>query len=254
MNIEEINRIAWNTEVERGNYWSRVVDSNEIENARRGFSLITITPTKNVPFDWIKAVKAKKVLLLAGAGGQQTPILSAYGANVTTVDQSEGQLEQDKRALDKYGLNAELIHADIKNTGLLSNSFDYIINPVSLNFVEDILAVYQEVHRVIKADGIFIFSIANPIIYTFDRKVQNKRLKIKYTLPFSDVKSLSMKQIEKKIAKRDTLEFSHTLDLIIGGLLHTGFVIDDFYSDSASSEPTDSFVYDSFMAFKARKI
>ena len=47
------------------------------------------------------------------------------------------------------------------------------------------------------------------------------------------------------------MEFSHTLDSIIGGLTRAGFVIDGFYSDDSGSELTDSFVCDSQLAFKA---
>ncbi len=254
MDIEDINRIAWNEEVKRGNYWSRIVDEQEIRKAKEGKPCIMITPEKNVPFEWIKDSKGKKVLLLASGGGQQTPIMSAYGCDVTTVDQSEGQLEQDKIALDRYKLKANLVKADIRKTGLDPDFFDYVINPVSLNFIDDIISAYKEVHKVLKRNGFFIFGIANPILYTFDDKCQEKKLKMKYTLPFSDLKSLSKRTLDKRIKRKDTIEFSHTLDSIIGGLLHTGFVIEDFYSDKADSEPTDSFVYDSFLAFKARRI
>ena len=254
MDTEDVNRIAWNEEVKRGNYWSRIVKEEEIERAKEGCPSITITPDRFVPSSWLEGAKGKKVLLLAGAGGQQTPIMSAFGSIVTTVDQSERQLEQDRIALERYSLKAELKKADIRATGLEDASFDYVINPVSLNFIEDILSAYKEIHRVLKKDGLFLFGIANPILYTFDDRCQERKLKIKYTLPFSDLKSLSKRTLEKRIRKKDTIEFSHTLETIIGGLLHTGFVIEDFYSDKADSEPTDSFVYDSFLAFKARRI
>lgn len=251
--MADINRIAWNEEVKRGNYWSRIAKPEEIESARNGNPEIMITPDSFIPFSWIEGTKGKKILLLAGSGGQQTPIMSAYGADVTTVDQSDGQLGQDTIALERYGLKAELIQADIRQTGLLSQSFDYVINPVSLNFIENLTPAYEEVYRVLKPNGLFLFGIANPILYTFDEKCQERKLKIKFTLPYSDTTSLSKKELKKRIQKKDTIEFSHTLDTIIGGLLHSGFIIEDFYSDRAASEPTDSFVYDSYLAFKARK-
>lgn len=253
MNIEDINRIAWDEESRSGNYWSRIATEDEIKDALQGNPMITVTPSRSVPLDWIRDTKGNKTLLLAGAGGQQTPILAAYGSLVTTVDQSEGQLNRDKTALEKYNLKAELIQEDIRTTGLAPESFDFALNPVSLNFIDDIKAVYDEAHRVLKKDGIFIFGIANPILYAFDDKCQERKLKIKYTLPFSDTGSLSKKELERRVREKDTLEFSHTLDSIIGGLLHSGFIIEDFYSDKSLSEPTDSFVHDSFMAFKARR-
>ena len=252
--IEHINRLAWNEEVLRGNYWSRIVDPEEIEKSKAGTPEIMVTPDAFVPLDWIKDSKNKKVLLLASGGGQQTPIMAAFGCDVTTVDQSEGQLGQDKIALERYNLDAELIRADVRETGLITESFDYIINPVSFNFIEKLQPAYDEVYRLLKKDGIFIYGIANPILYTFDERIQERKLKIKYTLPYSDTTSLSKRELQKRIDRKDTIEFSHTLDEIIGGLLKTGFVIEDFYSDKAASEPTDSFVHDSYLAFKARKV
>lgn len=252
--VANINRLAWNEEVLRGNYWSRIATEDEIRKAQNGNPEIMITPDSFVPITWIEDSKDKRVLLLAGAGGQQTPIMAAFGSDVTTVDQSEGQLNQDRIALERYGLKADLIQADIRKTGLQSDAFDLIINPVSLNFIEDVMPAYREVHRILKKGGCFLFGIANPILYAFDERCQERRLKIKYTLPYSDTTSLSEKQLAKRIKTKDTIEFSHTLDSIIGGLLKTGFVIEDFYSDRAASEPTDSFVHDSYLAFKARKI
>ena len=45
-----------------------------------------------------------RVLCLASGGGQQGPILSAAGANVTVFDASEKQLLQDWMVADRDGL------------------------------------------------------------------------------------------------------------------------------------------------------
>lgn len=247
------NRDAWNCEVGNNNYWTRIVDEKSIQDARDGNISITVTPSKPIPYSWIEELKGKQILNLAGGGGQQTPLLSAWGAEITTLDLSDMQLEQDRKALEKYGLKANLIQGDMKILPFENDYFDGVINPQSLNFIDDIEAVFKEVHRVLKKDGIYIFGLANPILYIFDEKVQEKKLKIKYTLPFSDTVSLSKKELEKRLRKKDTIEFSHTLDSIIGGVLNSGFVLEGFFSDKALSEPTDSFIYDSHLAFKARK-
>ena len=133
-------------------------------------------------------------------------------------------------------------------------SFDHIVNPCSLNFIEDLDKVYSEFHRVLRKGGSLIFGISNPILYIFDDKKIEKKLKVKYTLPFSDTSSLSPKELEKRLKEQDTVEFSHTLSSIISNLLSKGFVIDGFFSDGSGFEPLDSFVSDSYLAFKATKI
>ncbi|MCQ2411694.1 MAG: class I SAM-dependent methyltransferase [Sphaerochaetaceae bacterium] len=253
MNIYETNGKAWNEEVLRHNYWTLMVGPEAIQNAKQGKPEIWVTPFKLVPMPWIEDLKGKDVLLACGAGGQQTPLLAAYGCHVTTLDISEGQLDQDRKALDKYSLEASLVNANILDMPFEDKSFDAVIIPQALNFIDDIEAAYRQVHRVLKDNGKLLFGIANPAIYMFDDRIQDRKLKIRYTIPFSDTTSLSQKELQKRLAKQDTVEFSHTLESIMGGLLAAGFTIDGYYSDDCGSELTDSFVHDSYMAFKARK-
>lgn len=253
MNIEEANSLAWDKEEKTGSAWSRMAGDAEIRKAREGVPGIRITTNKNIPPFWYEKLKGKKVLVLCGGGGQQTPLLSAYGADVTTVDISPMQIEADRKALEYYSLKAETIVGSVLSLPFEDDSFDAVLNPVSLNFVDDLKKAYTEITRVLKKGGYFMMGIANPILYIFDEKKQERKLVVKYTLPFSSTRSLSKKELEKREKKHDTLEFSHTLDDILGSLLRKGFTLLDFFSDSALSEPTDSFVHDSFLAFLFQK-
>lgn len=254
MDIYEANSMAWDEEVRRENYWTRPVSDFSIEKARIGKPDIWITPFKMVPQDWLDPIRGKKVLNLCGGGGQQTPTLAAFGCDVTTVDNSASQIEQDKLALANYSLKANLIKGNALDIDFPDHSFDYVIMPQALNFIDDIMKMYCLVRKVIIDGGHFLFGTANPILYTFDEKVQEKRLKMKYTIPFADTVSLSQKELERRLAKKDTVEFSHTLESVLGGLIESGFVIDGFYTDDCGSEPTDSFVHDSHLAIKAKAI
>ncbi|MBP5163578.1 MAG: class I SAM-dependent methyltransferase [Spirochaetales bacterium] len=251
MDICEANRKAWNNESERRNYWTLMVSGERISAAKQGKPGIWVTPFKEVPLSWIEDLKGRSVLLACGGGGQQTPVLAAYGCNVTTIDISDAQIEQDRASLDRYGLEANLIRGNVLEMPFEDESFDAVIMPQAMNFIEDLGLLYSQIHRVLKEGGRFIFGTANPVIYTFDEKVQEHRLRMKYTIPFSHTRSFSEKELERRVQNNDTLEFSHTLDSIIGGLTKAGFVIDGFYSDDSGSELTDSFVCDSQLAFKA---
>ena len=251
MNICEANRKAWNNEAENRNYWTLMVSEERIDAAKHGNPGIWVTPFKEVPLPWIEDLKGKEVLLACGGGGQQTPVLASYGCKVTTIDISDAQIEQDRAALAKYNLSANLVRGNVLDMPFEDKSFDAVIMPQAMNFIEDIGLLYNQVHRVLKEGGRFIFGTANPVIYTFDEKVQERRLRMKYTIPFSHTRSFSQKDLEKRVQDNDTLEFSHTLESIIGGLTKEGFVIDGYYSDDSGSELTDSFVCDSHMAFKA---
>ena len=251
MDIYEANRKAWNNEVEKHNFWTLPISEAQIENARNGNPEIWVTPFKTVPLSWIEDLKGENVLLACSGGGQQTPVLAAFGANVTTLDISDNQLQQDRTTLQKYGLNAHLVRANVLDMPLPDHSFKAVIMPQAMNFIDDPDKLYSEVKRVLVPGGTFIFGTANPILYAFDERIQERKLKIRYTIPFSHTKSLSPKALASRIEKADTLEFSHTLDTILGLLTEKGFSITGFYTDSAGSEPTDSFVHDSHLAVRA---
>ncbi len=67
---------------------------------------------KDVPKDWFPPVKGLKILCLASGGGQQGPILAAAGADVTVLDNSEKQLNQDRMVAERDGLT---IHCQRKH-------------------------------------------------------------------------------------------------------------------------------------------
>ena len=68
---------------------------------------------------------------------------------------------------------------------------------------------------------------SNPINYVYDLELldRERRLEVKYKLPYSDAQSLSDEALEAYLAKGWPLEFSHTLDDQIGGRLAAGFLI-----------------------------
>ncbi len=251
MDERKANSEAWDWEAENGSCWAEMAEEREIKAAREGKPNVRITIEKSVPESWYRPLKGKKVLLLASAGGQQTAILAAFGATVTSLDISRKMIELDRKALEHYGLEGNCILGDMTDLSQFEKeSFFAIVNPVSLNFVEDIKKVFAEEYRVLEKGGRLMFGIANPALYLFDDRLLEKgKMKIRYTLPFSDTKSLSKKELEKRLKHHDTVEFSHTLESIIGGVTEAGFSIKGFFSDSSSFEPIDSFLFDSYLAF-----
>ena len=256
MDAADANSKAWDMESRTGSAWARIAGEDEIAEARAGKPRIRVTVERDVPQKWLEPLKGSHVLVLGGAGGQQTPMLAAYGCQTECVDISPGMLDKDREALERYGLEAKLHRMSMDDLSPFPDaSFDAIISPVSLNFLPDISKVYGEAARVLRIGGSYIFGIANPALYLFDDALLAKgRMKVKYTLPFSDEVSLSRKELERRISKGDTVEYSHTLDSIIGGLVDHGFAITGFFSDVSSFEPIDSFLHDCYIAIRAIRV
>jgi ubiquinone/menaquinone biosynthesis C-methylase UbiE len=248
------NANAWDFENNHNNFWTVSANEKQIEEAKKGILNMYLTPIKFIKPEWVKNVKGLKILALACGGGQQSILLAAAGADVTVLDISEKQIESDIITAKKNNLNVKTFVGDMQDLSIFKDeSFDMIYNPTSTCFISDVQTTYNECYRVLKRGGTFLTSATNPILYLFDEKKKGN-LKIKYTIPYSDLKSLSKTNVEKMIKKHDTIEFSHTWDILLGGLFKAGFIVDDMYTDYSGLEILDSFIHDCYFALHAKKL
>jgi len=193
VDIRAYNRTAWNREVERGNQWTVPVSEAAIAAARRGEWEILLTPSKPVPRAWFPDLEGIDVLCLASGGGQQGPILAAAGAEVTVLDNSPKQLEQDRRVAERHALSITTFEGDMADLAMFpGQSFDLIVHPVSNCFVPAVRPVWAEAFRVLRREGVLLAGFNNPVIYLFDYDLADRTgiLQVKYALPYSDLTSL----------------------------------------------------------------
>ena len=254
--IAEYNRAAWNGLVAKGDRWTVPVSPEEIQRAKSGDVRIVLTPTKLVPTDWLMPLKGKDVLCLAGGGGQQAPLLAAAGANVTTLDNSPRQLEQDQLVAKREGLSIRSVLGRMDDLSELDDeSFDLIVHPCSNCFTPNVNPVWQEAFRVTRLGGTLIAGFGNPIRFLFDDMESEKgHLVVRYRIPYSDLTDLDQVIREKYEADGEPLAFGHSLDDQIGGQLRAGFSLAGFYEDkwTAEKDPLSNFI-ESYMATRAVK-
>jgi SAM-dependent methyltransferase len=233
MNVLDYNREAWNRQVESGNPWTIPVTSEQIAAARRGEWSVVLTENKPVPREWFPPPAGCDVLCLASGGGQQGPILSAAGANVTVFDNSPRQLERDRSVAERDGLALKTAQGDMADLSRFADeSFDLVFHPVSNVFAPDVRPVWREAFRVLRRGGVLLAGFNNPAFYIFDWKLAEAGiLQVRHALPYSDLHSLSDEERQKIIDEGAPLEFSHTLSDQIGGQLEAGFTITGFYED-----------------------
>ena len=133
MDIIEYNQKSWDKAVDEGSVWTVPVSADEIAAARRGEWEIVLTPEKAVPQAWFPDdLAGVDVLCLAGAGGQQGPILAAAGARVTVFDNSPRQLAQDQLVANREGLEIATVQGDMaKLDAFADQRFDLIFHPCS---------------------------------------------------------------------------------------------------------------------------
>ena len=262
MNYLKVNKKFWNKWSEERGPWSQRCSKKLIQKAKSGKVEFG---GKIAPKDWFpKNWKELDVLGLAAAGGQQMPIIAATGANVTSFDFSKEQLKRDLEVCEEEGLKIKTQKGEMENLSIFADkSFDFVLNPVSTCYTKNVRKVYKEVYRVLRPSGIFITQFLNPVFYSLNEVYDDekaKEMKLVNTIPYSDVKTCSKKEIQKVIKDSDSLEFGHSLTDLIGGQTSLGFKITGFYEfkwkdlgkEEEFTRPIDS-ILPSFIATKALK-
>jgi len=255
MNLLEHNRLAWNKEVKKGNVWTIPVEKDELDEAAKGIFVIILTPHKPVPKNWLGDVKGKRILCLASGGGQQGPILAAAGAHVTVFDNSDEQLKKDEEAAKEHYLEIKTVRGNMQDLSCFADeTFDMIIHPVSNCFIDDVLPVWRESYRVLKEKGSLLSGFVNPIRYMLDWEQVDatERCELRYSVPYSDLQSLSPNMKEKYAQENTPFEFGHTLTAQIQGQLEAGFILAGLYEDKGK-EIVDQFT-DTFIVTRAIKV
>jgi len=211
------NRQLWEEEVRKGcSYTIPWLDLDLMLLRQYIDGQIAILPeplTCLFPASIFAGVAGKRVLCLAGGGGQQSAVFSLLGAHVTVVDLAEGQLAGDRKAAVHYGYEVATVQADMRDLSCLADqTFDLVYQPNSLAYIPDVREVYAGVVRVLKPGGLYRVVVSQPVTHfvEWDGKAYC------ITRPYSE----SMKQ-----RADGGIEFRHYMDDIFNGLLDAGFSI-----------------------------
>jgi ubiquinone/menaquinone biosynthesis C-methylase UbiE len=108
----------------------------------------------------LKNVKGKKVLDLGCGTGRHTIILKKRGARVWGLDLSPKMLEIAKTEIKGVDFKVGTVY----NLPYRSNFFDVVVAGLVVEYFKDIDKAFKEIHRVLKKDGIFVFSITHPLL------------------------------------------------------------------------------------------
>jgi 2-polyprenyl-3-methyl-5-hydroxy-6-metoxy-1,4-benzoquinol methylase len=117
-------------------------------------------------------LSGKSVCDLACGEGYLSRILAEQGAAVTGVDLSQKLLDYARQQNSVHQIT--YINDDAQTLGKLAGqSFDAIICNLALMDIPDLQATFQTVHRQLKKQGCFFFSILHPCFETPFRVPEN---------------------------------------------------------------------------------
>jgi SAM-dependent methyltransferase len=179
-----------------------------------------------VPAGWLPWDSFRTVLCLAAGGGQQGPLFASLGYEVTVVDLSPEQLDQDRTVAERYALRMEIIEADMQDLSALSGrSFDLVYQPAASLYVPDIRQSYQQVATVCEPGGLYFSEHLNPVQMQLaeDERWDGDAYRVGLrpgTGPHPWPPG--------ELAEATCWHYIHSLSDLLGGLCDAGFVIERF--------------------------
>ena len=200
--------------------WTASATKEELASARNGNPVLHFYD-KTVPEDWLKDIDGKSVLCLAGAGGLQAPILACAGAKVTVIDISSKMLDKDREIAEREKLDIRMIKGNMCDLSMCAEeAFDLIINPPSLMYIPDLSLAYKECYRVLKEDGQLIIMAPSPVNYLCDFVDDGNGgyYKAVHKMPWCS----------KDYDNSEWIEYGHSMEEYLGGLIQCGFVLDGY--------------------------
>ena len=129
---------------------------------------------------WQKLLREKlpegtrQVLDLGCGPGFFSIILHEMGYEVTSVDCSEGMLEQAKSMISRAGAKAELRQMDINHMDFADGSFDAIVSRNVTWTLSDPWHVYGECLRILRARGKLLLFDANWHLPLYDERMARR--------------------------------------------------------------------------------
>lgn len=215
MSSHDHNRRAWDERARKGARFAQPATDDEFAQP------LALADAAG----WLGDVRGMRLLCLAAGGGKHGPLYAEAGAEVTVVDISGEMLALDRQVAAERGLALRTVHASMDDlTSLAAREFDAVMQPVSSCYVSDIVRVYREIARVLKAGGVYISQHKQPASLQADVRPSPSGYEIREPYyregPLPPVTGSLHREA-------GTLEFLHRWEELLGGLCRAGFVIED---------------------------
>lgn len=108
-------------------------------------------------------VAGKRVLDLGCGGGQAAIALAKQGAVAIGIDISVEQLAFARRLAEEEETRVELRHGDLAELAFQrADSVDIVMSMMALHYAPDLNRVFRQAHRVLKPNGMLLFTVPHP--------------------------------------------------------------------------------------------
>lgn len=167
------------------------------------------------------SLQEKYVLDLGCGYGWHCKFAIEKGASqVLGIDVSQKMIEEAKRRNAEEKIEYRL--CGIEEYEYPENAWDCVISNLALHYIKDLEKTFQQVHKTLKPNGIFIFNIEHP---SFTAGVEQDWIYTKDKKPlYWPIDNYFMPGERKtRFLGCDVVKQHHTLTQILMGLLNNGF-------------------------------
>lgn len=176
----------------------------------------------------LKNIRGKKVLDLGCGTGIYTKILKRKGANVQGIDISPKMIEIAKQYVKDVDFKVGSAYKLPYKTG----TFDIVLASLVVHYFGNLGQAFREVRRVLKKNGVFIFSSDNPVTAATHRMRGRPR---KYRVFGNYFKEGKFYKRWPRIGIR--IVYQHfTFQTLIRTIVRNGFTIEDFVDTKTVKE------------------
>ena len=170
-------------------------------------------------------VRGKRVLDAACGPGVYSEWLLARGAEVVAVDASPKMVELARRRL---GAESDVRQADLSKplTFLDSESFDIVLSPLTMEYIEDWRSTFIEFYRVLRPGGYFVLSVTHPF---FDYLYYRSNNYFKTELVGSEWRGFDAVKVHMP-------SFRRSLEATLNPLMETGFRLERLLEPKPTEE------------------
>jgi SAM-dependent methyltransferase len=108
-------------------------------------------------------VAGKRVLELGAGAGHNAIVIARQGAHTIVVDPSHRRLERLRARCDDADVRVEAHQSDLAELAFIrADTIDIALSVFALESVVDLDRVFRQVHRVLRTEAPFVFSLPHP--------------------------------------------------------------------------------------------
>ena len=124
-------------------------------------------------------LEGRRIVDLGCGVGHNAIHLAGHGAKVIGVDTSPDHLAVARRRADEAEVRVEWHQADLADLAFLrSDSIDAVYSAMTLAEVDDLSRVFRQVHRVLKPESPFVFTLPHPAFTMLDLSSDDPLLRL----------------------------------------------------------------------------